>query len=377
MNKRDESLLSYRIKETFNEDSLPPHVLVELSQNEHRRLKDNIIQLNGLEVCISNGDLVYSSVTYGTNLKMNKSSIQSEDKTIPSYKINLQSTKKSLLLITASKKDILLLHPELLTSCSTYNADPSGVVVLMACVARPIKKNNKVWSDDDFKRVKKCKPNILQGSNHHESSGYYASFGNKGSFEKVKDSSVGQYTTKKKDTLQKQIILNMEATLYETLCANEISRSVNDLQKFLPNIKRIIAPVLETSFNLQITEAKDLNLREMSSYKDGCWQTCICMDAQTKHKHTEHDCTYTLISIPQQNIQKTSIKYDFIFHLTKKHSINIPLKPGVSFIFSGFCLSHRQNKSRTSNKSDETFFNIASYGNKRLFYHLRKTYNKK
>ena len=115
MNKRDESLLSYRIKETFNEDSLPPHVLVELSQNEHRRLKDNIIQLNGLEVCISNGDLVYSSVTYGTNLKMNKSSIQSEDKTIPSYKINLQSTKKSLLLITASKKDILLLHPELLT----------------------------------------------------------------------------------------------------------------------------------------------------------------------------------------------------------------------------------------------------------------------
>ena len=365
---------------SFEEVSPTPHVLVELSDRELKRITDNCIHLKGVESSKSNGDLLYSSVTYGANIKKRKSRITVQGDTVPSYEISIHTTKRQLFLITVPKTDAMVVFPQLLTSASTYNDDPSGVLVLMACISKPIPKFQKHWNADDYKRVKKCKPNILQNSNHHQSTGYYASFGNKGSYETINASSVGQYNTKKHSILDKQVSINQEATLYETYCANEISRSVKDLGTFLPNIRNIIAPVIETSFNLQSKEGKDLNLKEMSSITEGCWQTSICIDAETREYHTEHDCTYTLISIPTQKTQKknqTSIKYDFLFKLTNKQSINVTLKPGVSFIFSGLFLSHRQNKSRVGNTGDEHFFNMASYGNKRLFQHLRKTYNKK
>ena len=69
INTKEDSFLSYRIEQTFKEDRLPPHVLVELSDTELNRFKNNIIQVSGLEVGVSNGDLVYSSVTYGSSIK--------------------------------------------------------------------------------------------------------------------------------------------------------------------------------------------------------------------------------------------------------------------------------------------------------------------
>ena len=365
---------------SFEEGCPTPHVLVELSERELKRLTKNCIHLNGLTSCKSNGDLVYNSVVYGDNIKKKKSHITVEGVKVPSYEISVENMKRRRFLITVSKDDAIQLFPQLVTSTSRYNGDPSGVVVLMTCIDRQIPKTQKTWNHDDYKRVKKCKPNILQSSKHHQSSGYYSSFGNKGSYETVNESTVGQYTTKKHSCLSKQVIINQEATIYEKFCSNEISRSVKDLSFILPNIRSIISPVLETTFDLQIKEGKELNLKEMSSITDGCWQTSICIDAETKEFHTEHDCTYTLISIPLQKTQKCihqTIKYNFLFNLTSKQSINIALKPGISFIFSGLFLSHRQNKSKGHNTEEETFFNMASYGNKRLFNHLRKTYNNK
>jgi uncharacterized UPF0160 family protein len=180
--------------------------------------------------------------------------------------------------------------------------------------------------------------------------------------------------------LSKQLTINEEAMLFEKKCSAEISRAVNQLSTIIPNIQSNIAPVIDTSFKVQKNEGKQLNLKPMSSKSEGCWQTSICINAQTKQFHTKHDCTYTLICIPKQELEKSSkvpLKYDFLFQLTNENMINVALKPGVSFIFSGLFLTHRQNESRDDNTEDETFFNMASYGNKRLFHHLRKTYNKK
>ena len=364
---------------SFEEGSPTPHVLVELSKREHVRFASNLIHLQGVDSCNSTGDLIYTSVTYGSNLRKRKSNITFDNKIIPSYEISMQTSKRQFVMITVNKVDAIKVFPQLLTSSSTYNNDPSGILLLMACVYQPVPNIDKNWDINDYKRLKKCKPNILQGSNHHDSTGYYASFGNKGSYEIIKSSSVGQYSTKKHSKLSKQMIINEEATVYETHCASEISRGVKVLSTIIPNIKTIIAPVIETSFNLQLNE-KDLNLKETASIHDGCWQTSICIDAQTKQYHTEHDCTYTFITVPKQLQSKSppsTIKYDFLFKLTAKQSINLSLKAGVTFIFSGLFLSHRQNKSKEESTKDEVFFNMASYGNKRLFNHLRKTYNNK
>jgi hypothetical protein len=188
--------LSYRIAKTLEDEDAPtPHVLVELSKKEQSRLSANCIHLKGVTSCQSTGQLIYKSVTYGTNIRKRKSSIIYNGNKFQSYEIGLQSMKRNFCIITLEKSDAVTIFPELLTSSSTYNEEPSGRLLLMACAYKPVPKTSKIWDTNDYKLIKKCKPNILQGSNHHESTGYYASFGNKGSYEMVNSSSVGQYTT--------------------------------------------------------------------------------------------------------------------------------------------------------------------------------------
>jgi hypothetical protein len=343
---------------------------------EHKRLVDNCIHLEQSSICTVTKRLVFNKVIYGKNVKRKKSTKIFKNQSIPSNELNMHKTKKRLVVITAMKDDCAKVLPDLLTSSSRHNTDSSNVVVLLACVLKIPSSENKVWCHDDFSHVKKCKPNIIQSCNHHNSTGYYASFGNKGSYDKATFSSVGQYCTKKKSKLSDQITVNQQATMYEQYCADEISRSVNALSSYLPNIRSIVAPVLQVAFEQQQIDNKDLNLQANLSSSDGCFQSCICINAETQTYHTEHDCTYTMITIPSQtHTKKSTIVYDFLFELTSKQSINIPLEAGVSFIFSGLFLKHRQNKSHGICTADNTFFNIASYGNKKLFYHLRKTMN--
>jgi len=380
MNKHDDSFLSYRIEETLKQEDAPtPHVLAELSETEVLRFAANTIHLKGVSTnSTTQNELLYKSITYGSNIRRRKSIVTFQGKKIPSYELSIQSTKRNMCIITLEKDDAERVFPYLITSNSTHNNDPSGRVVLMTCIFRQPPKTSKTWNKEDFVLIKKCKPNILQSSNHHQSTGYYASFGNKGSYEMQNQSSVGQYATKKNTKLEKQRIINSNATIYENYCADEISRSVNTMKGFLPNIKRIIAPVIETSYEIQLRH-KDMNLKETPSISNGCWQTSICINAETKEYHTEHDCTYTLISVPNHSVPKPSLsssKYDFLFRLTDNQSINITLKPGISLMFSGLFLTHRQNKSNDTTDTENNFFNIASYGNQRLFNHIRKTYNR-
>lgn len=268
--------------------------------------------------------------------------------------MNLHKTKRRILLITTSKENCCNVLPNIITSSTRYNAHPSNAIVLLACILRKPNMERKQWNHEDYIKLKQCKPNILKTTNHYESIGYYASFRNKGSFDKATLSSVGQYSSKRKDSLSKQCIVNDQALYFEKLCADEINRSVSDLTTFLPNMRTILSPVIEAALFIQQQKEIDLNLKETISSNDGCFQSSICVNAETKQYHTEHDCTYTLISIPKQ--PKSSTDYDFLFTLTSKQSINIPLESGVSFMFSGLFLRHCQNKSMKVSMSNDTFF---------------------
>ena len=207
-------MLSVNILKTFTPSSPVPHVLIQLSQREHQRLACNCIYLEDLSICQTTGSFIFNKVNYGKNLKKKKKTIVFLRTTIPLYEIPLEKTKRRLFMITANKTDCIKVLPNSLTSSSTYNSNPSNIVVLLACIFKESTKDNKVWIGDDFSRVKKCKPNILQSSSHHGSTGYYASFGNKGSFDKAVSTLIGQYTCKKKDSVSKQVVVNKEATLY-------------------------------------------------------------------------------------------------------------------------------------------------------------------
>lgn len=314
----------------------------------------------------------------GSNLKFKRKS----NCNIESNKymeIDLNRTKSNYVMITAMKNECKEFIPSLIVSSSVNKVVPSGVVVLLTSTKMNINPSQKVWSIDDYNMIKKSKPNILSSNNHYNSKGFYASFGNKGSFEKNTNSSVGQYANKRSTSVIKQYHIDAIANVYDRHIAEDISSSTNVLSKYLPKIKSIISPIIRTAYELQSTIG-NINIKEGSASKSGCWQTSICVDATTGDFHTEQDCTYTLISIPNQNTisSKTAGEnYHFLFCLTDKKNLNIPLNLGISFIFSAAFLTHRQhmNDLKHSNE-DEHFFNVASYGNKRLYHHIKKSFSK-
>ena len=369
--------LRCNIKNTYEPTAKAPHVLIELSNTEYKRHKANIIYVEHPSFA-SNKEIYYSKITYGNNIKAKTYYTNTDGFKINQKSIFIQKIKKRYLFIAASKQECISVFPELLVSSSTTNTDPSGKVVLLVCIYDDTAKTScPPWNYNDFASIKSCKPNILSGSSHHGSVGYYASFGNKGSFKKVMNSSVGQYVNKKKSDLIRQVQIDEVASRYDNKISLEIKVCCNIMGRLLPNIRSVISPVIDTAFEIQ-NEVGDINLQPVSSSKNGCWQTSVCINAQTSDFHIEKDCTYTLISIPRQEYFKSTTKKDafnFIFKLSKTEMVNIELVPSLSFIFSGLFLTHRQNKNTENNTSNDVFFNIASYGNKRLFHHLRKSIN--
>ena len=66
-------------------------------------------------------------------------------------------------------------------------------------------------------------------------------------------------------------------------------------------------------------------------------------------------CTYTVITVPCQETEKNlPDKYQFLFAFKKGETLGITMRRGISFIFSGKLLSHRQNKDTTTIKVVQT-----------------------
>jgi hypothetical protein len=100
----------------------------------------------------------------------------------------------------------------------------------------------------------------------------------------------------------------------------------------------------------------------------------LCVDAFTLKKHTEKDCSYTLITVPKQEglgVRETS-GYFFNFYLNNENGdiISVPMQVGTSICFSGHFLTH--NQSRASDHVP-TFVNISAYGNQRLYQNSQCT----
>ena len=123
-----------------------------------------------------------------------------------------------------------------------------------------------------------------------------------------------------------------------------------------------------------------------------------------KRWHTENDCSYTLVSVPEQDCVR---KYVLFFKLNAKKYIGIPMASGVSFVSSMKLLTHRQQcivdfkgrygdnvsvvdgpgwQGRLEARAQESqvqggnndvavqsnnYINVCSYANSRLFSHIR------
>ena len=129
---------------------------------------------------------------------------------------------------------------------------------------------------------------------------------------------------------------------------------------------------IDAAYELQ-NDYGDINIDASDFLKLGTPQLQICINATTNEYHTEFDQSFTLIGVPRQE-SKCGGVYDFSFLINDHFEIKIPMKIGVNFMFSALFLTHRQE----TNQKDlpEHFINFASFLNKKLFSHIRKSFHR-
>ena len=66
----------------------------------------------------------------------------------------------------------------------------------------------------------------------------------------------------------------------------------------------------------------------------------------------------------------------FLFKFNDENTLMIPLASGVSFVYNGQCITHRQSCVRNDKYTENKFYNISSYANGKLFNHIRKTFSR-
>ena len=80
------------------------------------------------------------------------------------------------------------------------------------------------------------------------------------------------------------------------------------------------------------------------------------------------------MSVPEQDTSITTVpECYFLIELEKGQTVGIKIDPGLTFMFSGRYLMHRQSMNNKGSGKKNTFFNFASYGNQRLYHHLKSS----
>ena len=135
-----------------------------------------------------------------------------------------------------------------------------------------------------------------------------------------------------------------------------------------PNISK-----LQIHFDLFGKEKQD----EYSLQKYGILNAHLCLNAQTRVKHTECDSSYTIISVPPQEKEKTVKgmynKAEFEFNISNEEAVVIPLRMGTTLVYSGYLLTHRQ-QIRKLNEDVKPFINVVSYNSQKMFNHLMESF---
>ena len=387
--KNNDCIRKESISKFFFSDSGVPTTLMELSNNELKSINDSSIHLGG--IFYSEKLVSYKSFTIGSNISWTSIVKEIDGKSIRLRNINLSKMKNRAIAITTKTPEIRKLRPKTIICTARQRRNKknkldrdemgSGIVLLfLAILPQVVSKHNPPIQPDLFNILQETKSNIMKrgGANHCNSTGYYYSFGNKGSYERVGNCSVGQYASKKSTSVEKTKRIGDNAVMLEKLCASHIKESVLAMENLLPNLSTLISPVVDTAFDMQVKHGP-VGLKKVHNTNSGMWQSCMCVNARTSIMHTEDDCTYTFAKVPSQissDVKNKDYQRMFLVQINKKELIALPLYMNLSFIFTGTFLSHRQQCTSESSTDGSRFYNIVSYGNKRLFFHIRKSFKR-
>jgi len=124
---------------------------------------------------------------------------------------------------------------------------------------------------------------------------------------------------------------------------------------------------------------QESDTNELELQRSGILNAHLCMNAQTRVKHTECDSSYTVICVPRHPQESTTSGYfnigEFEINITDEKAFVVPLKIGTILVYSGYLLTHRQ-QIRKKNTNVSPFVNVVSYNSEKLFNHLMESFRR-
>ena len=169
-------------------------------------------------------------------------------------------------------------------------------------------------------------------------------------------------------------------------CLQKLEKRVHDIlelgvtlinNRFLP-LRGKFSPKVSVMQNImEIFPEKSSKNRSLEN--NGFINSHLCINAATEMEHTEHDSSYTIIVIPNQNTPSTFNGFNsrarFELVINETTTILINMFPRVMFTYSGYMLTHRQQLNEHM-KESESFINIVSYNSKRLFCNVMESFRR-
>ena len=155
----------------------------------------------------------------------------------------------------------------------------------------------------------------------------------------IGDVSIGKYSIEKRKNPIKQEKASFNTSAMEEISVQELGAGICGSSRMTPNIKKIIAPIIDTAYDLQDSEFS-VNHKSVPSSSSDLWQTSVCVNVLKRKCYTEKYCTCIVIKTPNQELQQKLSQYNFVFKMKNKHNVAIRMTTGTTFIFSGKLLTH-------------------------------------
>ena len=361
--------------------------MILLSSKEYGDIKNNSLHVTDIDYT-DKKKISYNTIAYiGKRLRIRCKEMNLNNVVSNVHTVDVCKTKNTFFCITTTVQDVLAACPNtiILPSSSRYkdnshevaSFDTKGMVLLYYAIISKKPKTYDMKFDYDFaKQIKRVKNSTIKKGDHNGSTGLYYSFGNKGSYEMVNNSSVGQYTTKVVKNKETNAERQKWCCSAENLIGEHLNESIQTLKSYIRNIPKLISPVIDVAYGMQ-KEHGDVNLKATKERESGIWMSTIVLNGQTSNFHSENDCTYTLVTVPKQcNKMNHGNKNRrmFLININEQNIFAVPMTHNLSLLYSGNFITHRQHCDRECEKDGSLFYNIVSYGNQRLYSHLKKSF---
>ena len=133
-----------------------------------------------------------------------------------------------------------------------------------------------------------------------------------------------------------------ELELIEESCYKTMEMAIDRINYCCTPLVKTLSPnISNLQLHLNMFEGK--NQQDIELHSRGLVNYNLCMNAETQQAHTECDSLYTVISVPNQILNKEKNRFkncgSFELIINSDSTIVIPMTIGPVFTYSGFLLT--------------------------------------